>query len=80
MRRFICYWEKSEIKNVKNDLTKIKGLGEKLSDKLSSEGIVSYEQLAKLSNKELKALDGKIKGFAARYKRYEWNKQANDLK
>ena len=70
----------SAIKNIKNDLTKIKGLGEKISDKLSAEGIVSFDQLAKLSNKELKALDGKIKGFAARYKRYEWSKQANELK
>ena len=72
--------KKPEIKKVKNDLTKIKGLGQKLSENLASEGIISFNQLAKLSDKELKALDKKIKGFAARFKRYEWDKQARNMK
>ncbi len=66
--------------DTKDDLTKIKGLGEKISDKLNAEGITTFKKLSGLSKKEVKALDEKIKGFAARYERYNWNKQAGDLK
>jgi large subunit ribosomal protein L21 len=65
-----------EIKN--DDLKLIKGLGEKMAEKLNSEGITSFEQLAKMTEKEVNALDAKIKSFAARFNRYEWGKQAKD--
>lgn len=61
-----------------NDLTAIKGLGEKMSEKLKAEGITSFQQLAKMTEKEVDALDEKIKSFAARFKRYEWGKQAKE--
>lgn len=61
-----------------NDLTAIKGLGEKMSEKLNAEGITSFQQLAKMTEKEVDALDEKIKSFAARFKRYEWGKQAKE--
>lgn len=65
-----------EIEN--NDLTVIKGLGEKMAEKLNKEGITSFQQLARMTEKEVYALDGKIKSFAARFNRYEWDKQAKE--
>lgn len=65
-----------EIEN--DDLTKITGLGEKMAEKLKAEGITSFVQLSKMTQKEVKALDDKIKSFAARFKRYEWDKQAKE--
>lgn len=61
-----------------NDLTALKGLGEKMAEKLEKEGITSFEQLAGMSKEEVEALDEKIKSFAARFKRYEWKQQAED--
>lgn len=61
---------------VEDDLTTLKGLGEKMAEKLAKEGITSYQQLAKMTNKQVDELDEKIKSFAARFKRYEWGKQA----
>jgi len=73
----------SKVKNVaqnieNDDLTLIKGLGEKMAEKLKAEGITTFQQLAKMTQKEASALDEKIKSFAARFKRYEWNKQAKE--
>jgi predicted flap endonuclease-1-like 5' DNA nuclease len=65
-----------EIEN--NDLTMIKGLGDKMAEKLIAEGITSFQQLAKMTEKDVNALDEKIKSFAARFKRYEWDKQAKE--
>jgi large subunit ribosomal protein L21 len=65
-----------EIEN--NDLTVIKGLGEKMAEKLKEEGVTSFQQLARMTEKEVNALDGKIKSFAARFNRYEWDKQAKE--
>ncbi|MBL4650164.1 MAG: hypothetical protein JKY03_10565 [Aureispira sp.] len=65
-----------EIEN--NDLTIIKGLGDKMAEKLIAEGITSFQQLAKMTEKDVNALDEKIKSFAARFKRYEWDKQAKE--
>jgi predicted flap endonuclease-1-like 5' DNA nuclease len=61
-----------------NDLTVIKGLGVKMAEKLKAEGITSFQQLAEMTEKEANALDEKIKSFAARFKRYEWDKQAKE--
>jgi predicted flap endonuclease-1-like 5' DNA nuclease len=65
---------------VKDDLTEIKGLGEKFEEKLNEQGIATYAQLAALSENQIQALEGKIKSFAARYSRYEWGVQAKKLK
>lgn len=72
--------DKKEGKNAPDDLSKIKGLGEKLAEKLAEQGITSYNQLASLTQKEVEALDEKIKSFAARFARYEWAAQAKELK
>lgn len=70
---------KKAVKEIEeNDLTAIKGLGEKMSEKLKAEGITSFQQLAKMTEKDVNALDEKIKSFAARFKRYEWGKQAKE--
>lgn len=63
---------------VEDDLTTLKGLGEKMAEKLAHEGITSYQQLAKMTNKEVNELDEKIKSFAARFKRYDWGEQAKN--
>jgi len=63
-----------------DDLTQIKGLGIKMAEKLTAEGITTFAQLANLSTEDIKALEGKIKSFAARCERYEWTTQAKDLK
>lgn len=68
------------VENSKDDLTKIKGLGAKMAEKLLAEGITSFAQLADLTEEEVEALDEKIKSFAARFNRNDWGKQANDLK
>ncbi len=62
-----------------DNLTKIKGLGEKFAEKLNKEGINSFQQLAELSEANLVLLDQKIKTIAARYNRYDWGKQAKEL-
>lgn len=62
-----------------NDLTAINGLGAKFAARLAEEGIVSYKQLATLTEQELAEIDAKIKSFAARYERYDWRKQAEAL-
>jgi predicted flap endonuclease-1-like 5' DNA nuclease len=73
------YTVKKAVKEIENnDLTAIKGLGEKMSEKLKAEGITNFQQLAEMTEKEVDALDEKIKSFAARFRRYEWGKQAKE--
>ena len=63
----------------RRDLSKIRGIGKKIADQLRAEGINTFGQIAGLTKKEISAIDEKIPGFAARYERYEWGKQAKDL-
>lgn len=63
----------------KDDLTQLKGLGAKIAEQLAAQQVVNFEQLAALSDKDLGELDKKIKGFAARYKRYNWKEEASKL-
>ncbi|BDS14331.1 hypothetical protein [Aureispira anguillae] len=63
---------------IEDDLTTLKGLGEKMAEKLAAEGITTYQQLAKMTEKQADELDEKIKSFAARFKRYDWKQQAKD--
>ncbi len=62
----------------KDDLTQIKGLGAKITAQLEQQGIVNFQQLANLNPSQLESIDQSIKGFTARYIRYEWKKQANN--
>ncbi len=59
-----------------DDLTKIKGLGEKITAQLSKHDVVNFHQLASLTAAEMQTIDKSIKGFAARYERYDWRNQA----
>lgn len=67
-----------KIEEDKDDLTALKGLGEKIAEKLKAEGITTYNQLAAMTQKDVDALDEKIKSFAARFKRYDWGTQAKE--
>lgn len=63
----------------RRDLSQIRGIGKKIAQQLRAEGINTFGQIAGLSSAEINELDAKIPGFAARYERYEWGKQAKDL-
>lgn len=67
-----------KVEEGKDDLTTLKGLGEKIAEKLKAEGITTYNQLAAMTQKDVDALDEKIKSFAARFKRYDWGTQAKE--
>ena len=59
-----------------DDLMAIAGIGPALAKKLNAEGILSYKQLAALSNEDVANLDPKFKG---RIKRDDWVGQAKKL-
>jgi predicted flap endonuclease-1-like 5' DNA nuclease len=60
----------------RDDLMAIAGIGPALAKKLNAEGILSYKQLAALSNEDVANLDPKFKG---RIKRDDWVGQAKKL-
>ena len=62
-----------------DDLTSLKGLGKVISGQLETAGIITFAQLAKLSNKDINNLNDQIPGFGAKYKRYDWKTQAKVL-
>ena len=61
-----------------DDLTKMKGLGKVMAEKLASEGITSFAQIAGMSNDDISALEEKI-GAAGKFEKNEWVAQAKDL-
>lgn len=65
--------------NKQDELQKLAGLGSIMEKKLNAEGIVSFEQLATLSEADLESLNLKIPGLKIRYERYEWRKEAGKL-
>ncbi|MGH1336430.1 MAG: 2-oxoglutarate dehydrogenase E1 component [Aureispira sp.] len=54
----------------------LKGLGKVVARQLVEAGILSLAQLAQLSDKEKERLEQTIPGFANKYERYDWKKQA----
>ncbi len=60
------------------DLSKIKGVGPKIVEKLHTQGIETLEQIAKMQLAELEKLDKKI-GGNGRILRDQWGIQANQL-
>ena len=62
----------------RDDLSKIKGIGPKLEEKLVAAGIKTYAQLAALTAKEAVALDDQL-GLQGRVLRDDWIKQAATL-
>ena len=63
----------------KDDLTKIVGIGPALAKKLNGVGIVSYAQIAALSDADITQLEKSIIKFTGRIKRDDWVGQAKKL-
>lgn len=61
-----------------DNLQDLPGLGNSMEKKLNNEGILTFKQLASLTDKELENLNSKIPGLKIRYERYEWKKEAKD--
>jgi predicted flap endonuclease-1-like 5' DNA nuclease len=62
-----------------DDLTAIAGLGPAMAKKLRQEGIVSYAQLAALSEGEIARLERDVIKSAGRFKKDDWVGQARRL-
>ena len=61
-----------------DDLTEIKGVGPKLAEKLNSEGIYTFEQIANWTDDQVEAFD-ELLSFKGRIERDEWVKLAKEL-
>jgi predicted flap endonuclease-1-like 5' DNA nuclease len=62
-----------------DDLTRLKGVGPKLSARLKELGVVSFAQIAGWSEADLAAVDAQLGTFAGRPKRDNWIEQAGFL-
>lgn len=62
-----------------DDLTRMKGVGPRLAERLASVGITSFAQLAALTPEEANALDAKLGDFQGRIHRDRWIEQASFL-
>jgi predicted flap endonuclease-1-like 5' DNA nuclease len=63
----------------RDELTAIAGLGPALAKKLNQEGIVSYAQLAELSDADIARLEKHVIKSTGRFKRNDWVGQAKKL-
>jgi predicted flap endonuclease-1-like 5' DNA nuclease len=71
--------KKSNSKTKEDDLTQLKGIGEKMAMALKSEGIKSFKDLAGLTDSKIQSLNANIKGFAASCKRNDWINAAKKM-
>ena len=62
-----------------DDLTRIKGLGPKLSRLLAELGVTRFEQIAAWTEADIAAIDAKLGAFAGRPMRDAWVEQARLL-
>jgi predicted flap endonuclease-1-like 5' DNA nuclease len=62
-----------------DDLTRMKGVGPKLAQRLNEAGITSFAQLAALTPAEAEALDAQLGDFRGRIHRDRWIEQAGFL-
>jgi len=69
---------KKSTKKIVDDLSTLPGLGASFDKKLKAEDISTFEQLAKLQESDINALNDKIPGFKIRYERYEWRARASE--
>lgn len=61
-----------------DDLTKMKGLGKVMAEKLEAEGVTTFAQIAAMSDADIEALEEKI-GAKGKFEKNEWVAQAKDL-
>lgn len=61
-----------------DDLTKMKGLGKVMAEKLNAEGITTYAQIAALTDDEIAALEEKMSA-TGKFEKNDWVGQAKDL-
>lgn len=64
----------------KDDLKKIEGIGPFIEKKLNGIGIYKYDQLSKLSDKDIEIVTELIEFFPGRIKRDDWKGKAQLLK
>lgn len=69
----------AEKSDKKDDLTAIGGIGPALAKKLNFAGIVSYAQLAALTDKDIEQLEKSVIKFTGRIERDDWVGQAKKL-
>ena len=62
-----------------DDLTRIKGLGPKLSQLLQSLGIIRFDQIAAWSESDIDRIDAQLGKFQGRIRRDNWVEQAGYL-
>ena len=62
-----------------DDLTRMKGVGPRLADRLNSLGIASFAQIAALTPEDADALDARLGDFQGRIHRDRWIEQAGYL-
>jgi predicted flap endonuclease-1-like 5' DNA nuclease len=62
-----------------DDLTRMKGVGPRLADRLNSVGVTSFAQIAALSPEAAAELDSKLGDFQGRLERDRWIDQAGFL-
>lgn len=70
---------KEEVAPEPQDLTVLKGIGAGVAEKMNAAGIVSYSQIAAMSEEDFVALEATIGGVKGAYKRYDWAGQAAQL-
>ena len=71
--------EDSESANDKDDLKQIKGVGPAIEKTLNELGILSFNQIAEISEYEIDRVAQRLKGFRSRIYRQDWIGQARDL-
>ena len=69
----------TQLPEAKDDLKQISGIGPGLEKKLNREGILTLDQLAKLSDEDIAHLEESIIRFPGRIKREKWVEQAKKL-
>lgn len=62
--------------NVKDDLKLVKGIGPVMEKKLNDFGVYSFEQLGKLTSKDIDALTETLESFPGRIERDKWVSQS----
>ena len=69
----------AEVAAVSDDLTRLKGIGPKLSTRLGDLGVTSFAQIAAWTEADIAAVDAQLGAFAGRCTRDNWVEQARFL-